>query len=484
MYSTKFSVTIEPTLSEEMENDFKKIKKHLGLMHTPSIELPEKIQHIIQLILEGEDKKKLIEEAKALYNHIDRKKPPHEASFLEARKDDLMFKMIEKKNINLEDLSDVDQDALRGKLEKQAMKLMSRGTYKWKAIQFDKNLSYQYLISRAPFEYACLMRVFNEIKKRDQKFSPVTLFDFGSGVGTVSWAVHKFWGDSIKEYFTVDSSSAMNELAHLIIHQGNVNKPPVLKTLYQREFLPVTPEKYDLVVSSFSFMEVGNTETRLKTFLTLWNKVNRYMVLVENGSNAGFRLLNEFREFLTHLSQTSKTKFHIFAPCPHEFQCPRFYEETNKNTPCNFPVTYQIFKYLSHTGKSEDYEQKTFCYLVLKKGERPQSDPQWPRIVRPTMERKKHIHCELCTSQGKLEHLVFTKKKHGKLAYKIVDYSDWGDMIPGEFVSLKENNDNSEDQENQEMVENTQNENDCHEDQKIQDDSKEKEEGNSKKDKE
>jgi ribosomal protein RSM22 (predicted rRNA methylase) len=43
------------------------------------------------------------------------------------------------------------------------------------------------MITRTPAQYAALCRVFNEMKLRDPSFKPKTLFDFGSGLGSVTW---------------------------------------------------------------------------------------------------------------------------------------------------------------------------------------------------------------------------------------------------------------------------------------------------------
>lgn len=45
--------------------------------------------------------------------------------------------------------------------------------------------------------------------------------------------------------------------------------------------------------------------------------------------------------------------------------------------------------------------------------ERTEND-NWPRLVRPTMLRSKHVRCRICTSNGKLNEVVFTASKNGK----------------------------------------------------------------------
>lgn len=44
-----------------------------------------------------------------------------------------------------------------------------------------------YVAGRLAPDYASLYKIMAEMKKRDPQFSPLTLLDFGSGVGTSMW---------------------------------------------------------------------------------------------------------------------------------------------------------------------------------------------------------------------------------------------------------------------------------------------------------
>lgn len=43
------------------------------------------------------------------------------------------------------------------------------------------------MVARSAPEYAVLQKIFMEMKTRDPDFHPLTMFDFGSGVGTATW---------------------------------------------------------------------------------------------------------------------------------------------------------------------------------------------------------------------------------------------------------------------------------------------------------
>lgn len=53
--------------------------------------------------------------------------------------------------------------------------------------------------------------------------------------------------------------------------------------------------------------------TRIETLLNLWNKCDGYLVLIEQGSGAGFKLINEARDFLRNHLQDTKSGY-VYAP--------------------------------------------------------------------------------------------------------------------------------------------------------------------------
>lgn len=69
-------------------------------------------------------------------------------------------------------------------------KLVAQRTYNWKSIDFNnQHVCHQYLLSRIAPEYNVIQMIFNEIQQRDPNFAPRSLFDFGSGIGTVTMYV-------------------------------------------------------------------------------------------------------------------------------------------------------------------------------------------------------------------------------------------------------------------------------------------------------
>lgn len=315
----------------------------------------------------------------------------------------------------------------RSRKNQKVKEIFQQRVYSWQPINYDQHKSLLYLIGRSAQEYAVIMRILREIQRRDSEFTPRSFFDFGSGVGTGTWAVSELWASSIYEYYMVDSSRSMNDLSDLLLREGDVNKEMFLRNVYHRQFLPSRDDNFDIVLSAYSFFELPNLKSRLEIANSLWNKTGKYLIFIENGTNAGFSLLSEIRDFLLQLKSANQQDAFVFSPCPHESPCPRY--QLNDGTPCNFECRYETLPFSGPlTLKKELYS-----YLVIKKGQPSESD-RWPRLVRPTMQRHKHIICRMCTQNGKFEDGIFTVAKHGKNAYKCAKHSDWGDQFPAKIV--------------------------------------------------
>lgn len=67
-------------------------------------------------------------------------------------------------------------------------------------------------------------------------------------------------------------------------------------------------------------------KTRLDTLQTLWKKCDGYMVLVENGTNAGFKLIEEARAFLLQQAMQDDSAF-LFAPVSLMSLCCRLFSK-------------------------------------------------------------------------------------------------------------------------------------------------------------
>nr|XP_021198259.2 methyltransferase-like protein 17, mitochondrial [Helicoverpa armigera] len=422
-YTTR--VAVDPNLKENFDTNVFKPRKHPGTNRVKIASIPPDIQNAIKVILDDAGAKAYYQESIKLSNYIRSRHLPPEEGEIDAKAKKFHDSISKKVYANIdEDLTPDERKGYENKINSSVFNVLKKNVYRWGNIDYDKPTSLQYLMSRAAPEYAVLVRILDEIKKFDPDYRPRSFFDFGSGVGTGTWAVNHYWKNDIFEYFCVDTSSTMHDLARLILCEGKDNVEMPIKGYFQRQFLPSSTDlKYSIVLSAYTLFELPSMQSRLETIQKLWNKTEDYLIIVEHGSNAGFKIVNEAREFVLNLKGKKNKEGYAFSPCPNDTICPRYLEQ---ETPCNFLMKYESLPY---AAKPEIFAD-LFSYVILKKGVRPSDDPQWPRIVRAPLVRSKHTICKLCTAQGELKEIIFSKAKYDQTTYRCARSCNWGDLLP------------------------------------------------------
>ncbi|XP_070701659.1 ribosome assembly protein METTL17, mitochondrial isoform X2 [Pempheris klunzingeri] len=398
-------------------------KKHPGVTNLKTLRLPEELQTAARSIIHRAQVPRLTDRSQSLTNYLWSRKRAVEDLTLRRKAVSLERELWEKA---MEKKGDVDEQALEDRIRRKVLSELKRTTYHWTPMKFDEELGVVYMAARLAGGYAAVRRAMNEIKKRDPSFAPQSLLDFGSGLGTVVWASHSCWGDTLKEMVCVDSSGPMNILAERLLKGDDEIAEPHIKHVYFRQFLPVSPKvQFDLAVAAFTLSELPNGTEREEAVLTLWRKTSSYLVLVENGTKEGHQILMEARDTL--LKKQEKTVHDtrpasVFAPCAHELVCPKLAHEPI--TPCNFQQLYQPLP-LPGTEK--------FSYLIVTRtepGKAETEDVSWARLIAPVLRRTRHVHCRMCCPDGQLQHLVVTARKHSRDVYRCARSSDWGDQLP------------------------------------------------------
>lgn len=327
-----------------------------------------------------------------------------------------------------------DPEFIENKLEGEIETKLKSKIRPWKKIDFSHRTAMLYLISRFEPEYSTVFQVLAEIKSKDTEFSPRNVFDFGSGLGTVMWATDSLWESQVKEYFNCDISRQMNTLAELITKGGSISNPSKFKNAtFKLNISKSSENEFDLVTSSYSLFELPNKISRFEILENLWRKVkpNGYLVLIEEGSHHGFKLISEARDYMLEelendLEEDSDQKMQIFSPCPHELTCPILKEGRS----CKFTANYWPLN-IQKNNKVFNKQSTRYSYLVLKKSAAEKPDYQkWPRLViRNPVKHGNVTHSWLCNSDGSLDHLVATSKRCIKTS-RLVKYSKVGDNLP------------------------------------------------------
>ncbi|CDW55232.1 Rsm22 domain containing protein [Trichuris trichiura] len=430
-YPNQSRGVISPQVQEAIRREDYKPRHHPGHFGLPIVDLPEPLWISATKQLSFHELKPLKLGATRLADVLSMRKPPMSAKemYLKALqvKSSIIDHFKQKAEVKglkwpPEDETDEEQEKRNRMLERMVTKKLKSTVYNWRPIVFNTEAKcLMYLIARLPPNYAVTLRVLREIKQRVPDFVPTTVFDYGSGLGTLHWVCQSLWPDAMKEMFMVDTSSDMNDLAASLL-QNNFGDIP--KEITMRQFLPASSDRqYDLVFSAYSLMECPEAEQRVYVVENLWRKTSDFLVIVENGSKAGHHLILEARDHLLKLTKESEcVRDFLFAPCPHDLLCPR----AEGRLPCNFAAMYYPFKFV---GTKRNSQCELFSYIVFRKGQGTKQS-FCSRVVDEPLFRRKHIWCKVCSERGLIEKLVMTKRQSGSELYRIAKTTTWGDLLP------------------------------------------------------
>ncbi|XP_061775543.1 methyltransferase-like protein 17, mitochondrial isoform X2 [Nerophis ophidion] len=424
-------------------------KRHPGISHLKTLRLPEEMQTAARSIIDRAQVTQLPDRTLKLTNFLWSRKRAVE-DFTLRQKALSLEKKLWKKAVEKGD--NMDNHVVLEGVQREVFSELRRTIYHWTPLKYNEELGVVYMASRMAGGYAAVRRALNEIKKRDPTFAPHSLLDFGSGLGTVAWASHFYWADTLKEIVCVDSSGPMNILAERLLKGDEEHAPSHIKHVYFRQFLPVSPKvQFDLVTSAFTLSEISSIKEREEAVFTLWRKTSSYLLLVENGTKEGHQILMEARDTLLQKKEErvyDSRPASVFAPCSHEKTCPKL--ALMPALPCNFRQ-----KYMPLNGHNSQIEK--FSYLILTRAPPPEAKSnmsvEWSRLIASPQPRTRHVHCRLCCPDGQLKHVVVTPRKHGRDLYRCARSSEWGDQLP--LIPDEEDNDMIQpDVEDNDMIQN------------------------------
>uniref|UniRef100_A0AAA9SPA0 Ribosome assembly protein METTL17, mitochondrial n=2 Tax=Bos TaxID=9903 RepID=A0AAA9SPA0_BOVIN len=368
-------------------------RRHPGILQLSCVRLPQALAEAAQLLLLGSAMPNMEKQVQALTNYLWSRHLPVEPEELQRR-----AVLLEKKILENADSCQTE------KHHEEILHALRRTTYHWQELSYSEGLSLVYMAARLDGGFAAVSRAFHEIQARLPEFQPQTLMDFGSGTGSVTWAAHSTWGQSLREYMCVDSSAAMLELAEKLLKGGSGSGMPCVPGVFFRQFLPVSPKvQFDVVVAAFSLSELPSKADRTDVVQTLWRKTGHFLGKEKSplDPRPGF----------------------VFAPCPHELPCPQL--TASKPLACSFSQAYYPIPF---SWNKKPKEEK-FSLVILARGS-PEKANRWPRITQPVLKRPRHVHCHLCCPDGHMQHAVITARRHGRDLYRCARVSSWGDLLP------------------------------------------------------
>lgn len=297
-------------------------------------------------------------------------------------------------------------------------------------IEYNRHQTMAYVAQRLPGIYASTTKVLEEILERFPGFEPKRMMDFGSGPGATTWAASELW-PSIRRYQLVEPSESMVQVSTQILDGFPVDR---------RNFLHQgRPDKFDLIVSSYTLSELSDDASRRLHVLSIWEHLEPggLLVVIEPGTPVGFKVVRQTRTTLLDLGETIKNdnlKPKIVGPCPHALSCP-----LSQTTWCHFVQRVERSATLRATkGGVQNWENEKFSYVAISKGPlpgehvlpdgHPNKDLPWSRLIRQPLKRGGHVLMDSCMPNG-LVNRVTVSKKHGQELYTAARKSTWGDIF-------------------------------------------------------
>ncbi|KAM6180906.1 LOW QUALITY PROTEIN: ribosome assembly protein METTL17, mitochondrial-like [Erethizon dorsatum] len=398
-------------------------RQHPGILQLPHVRLPQALANAAQQLLLESTVSNAEEKVQTLTSYLWSRHLPVEPEELQTRHLEIKFP------------ENPDSPQTEEKLRGAVLHALRRTAYHWQELSgydsdfhciSNEELSLVYMAARLDGGFAGVSRAFHEIQTRTPQFQPQTLMDFGSGTGSVTWTAHATWGQSLREYVCVDSSAAMLDLAEKLLKGGSESGKSYVPGVFFRQFLPVSPKvQFDVVVAAFALSELPSAADRTTVLHTLWHKTSHFLVLVENGTKAGHRLLMDARDVVLKGKEKSPLNHRpgfVFAPCPHELPCPQLM--ASQPLACSFSQGYHPIPF---SWNKKPKEEK-FSMVILARGF-PEDANRWP-ITQPVLRRPRHVHCHLCCPDGHMQHAVITASRHGRDLYRCARASSWGDLLP------------------------------------------------------
>jgi len=315
------------------------------------------------------------------------------------------------KNAILEAVSEVKLSTLRS----SAAGLFERygeNTGRAEKMTFDSNDALAYAVTRMPSTVAVLTRILGSLSAEIGRLGPVSLLDVGAGTGASLWACEDA-ELSVKAAFCLEKYTHMSDLGKRLAE--SLEDPILRGASWKNEDVInfESDESYGLVIASYMINELAGSNLE-KSVKKLWGMTEGILLIVEPGSNSGYKNVMRARKQL--LSMGAK----LVAPCPHSAACP-----IEKNDFCAFECRVARSKLHKEVkGADVPYEDESYIYAAFSRA--PATVCQ-ERILRHPTLRKNSVLLKLCNREGQIEEREIFKSD--KDNYKKFKKANAGDTV-------------------------------------------------------
>lgn len=278
-----------------------------------------------------------------------------------------------------------------------------RSAYGDIGLKYKEEETVAYVASRMPAVYSACHRVLKEVRRRLPDFSPASVLDFGAGPGSAIWAMREVWPKSLERVNLVEPSKDMQRAAQSLLR--DLKGLPIIHSYDNIQALSHNLDKcereHDLVISSYALGEIPSLSDRITIIRQLWDLTRDVLVLLEPGTPHGSKIIRQMRSYILWMAKrkcrkskksnevasdeksivvdvgASRNDAFVVAPCSHDGQCPL----ENSGKYCHFVqrIERTSSQRLYKRSKGEPlrgFEDEKFCFVALKRGNRPEKT--WP----------------------------------------------------------------------------------------------------------
>lgn len=360
-------------------------------------------------------------------------------------------------------------------------------------LKYDDEEAVSYAALRMPATLAANIFVMAEIRRLLPDFAPTKLLDFGTGVGVSIMAAARAFPIASSEQDSppirlaalVDQSEPMLRVGSRILKSDPVASSVNVSSSLSLQAKLLKDAEFDIVCASYSLNEIVRNalanpteyedsendnssvsrekrtklaENHLKrTVKSLWSRTapGGLLVVIEDGTAAGFETVSFARHLLLHKNNTETVQAEdvhlnsstrkdrapqarVIAPCLHSRTCP-LRDSITRRRICRFQqrLNRPLFS-RNARPLPNGYEDEYFSFIVIQKEpleKRAPNDTEakgWGRIIRAPLMKGKHIALDACTKDGNLERRVVSKKNAPPGQFSQARRSKWGDVWPDE----------------------------------------------------
>jgi ribosomal protein RSM22 (predicted rRNA methylase) len=267
-----------------------------------------------------------------------------------------------------------------------------------------------YALARMPATYAAVTASLNALCEIRPDFAPKRLLDIGAGPGTATWAAAETFS-SLTNFNLIDANTVLRTLA-LDLFDKSSRLSKLQYTQGEARAVLSHAEPADLVVASYLFGEISNTE-RAGLAELMWTRTSDTLLIVEPGTPAGYARVIEARR------QLIARGAHVAVPCPHDGECPLIAPDW-----CHF--AQRLPRSRAHRqlkGAELAFEDEKFAYVALTRAAIARHPA---RVLAQPDVSKVEVTAKLCASDG----LVMTKvPRRAKADYARARRWRWGDAV-------------------------------------------------------